>query len=800
MVDSEQADASAQAYRALLEQSLLGIAVAGADPLRFLYVNQTLCTFLGRTADDLLSLGGERLAELIHEDDREELFARFYRRLEGEAGSRSWTFRARAADGSVRWLEVASSRILWQGRPAVQGAFVDVTDRVEAEEARAREADWTRRLLDTTLDGFILADGFGTILDVNPAYCALTLYAPEELVGTDIREREAALSPAQVDDRIAEMMVAGGGRFTTQHRARDGRVLDLDVSITVIRRSGGPVVAAFVRDVSAERDARLALEEREARYRAIFEDSPVSLWDEDYSAVKARFQELRAAGVTDLQDHLVAHAEELATLASLVRVREVNRATLKLFGAHRSDELTENIAATFTPRAFDVFSQQLTALWEGRTRFHSTATYRSLDGRDIAAEVSVVIPAGADANWTRVLVSLTDITTRQGLEQQLHHAQKMEALGRLAGGVAHDFNNLLTAINGFTELALQDVAPDSPLRSDLQQVRAAGRRGQELTQQILAFSRRQVLNPTVLDVNRVVGMLVPFIKRVIGEDITWLFEPADVPRVEVDRGQLEQVLMNLAVNARDAMPTGGTLRVATAAVDLDEAAAAEIGDARPGRYTRILMRDTGPGLPPEITDRIFEPFFTTKGPGQGTGLGLGTVYGIVRQSGGFVTVDSRPGEGAAFHVHLPAVRRRGRGGASPEARENAAPPRGRGERIVVAEDEEAVRAFVVETLRGLGYQVREARDGTDAKEILLGDAPRPDLVLTDVMMPQVDGIEIARVAESLGIEVLFMSGYVSDPGGADRLPPAEKLLRKPFLPADLARRIRTILDKRPSEG
>jgi len=395
----------------------------------------------------------------------------------------------------------------------------------------------------------------------------------------------------------------------------------------------------------------------------------------------------------------------------------------------------------------------------------------------------------------RIVGVAEDVTDLRAIEQQLQQAQKMEAVGTLAGGVAHDFNNLLTAITGYTDLVLEDLPPGDPRREDLQEVRKAADRAAALTRQLLAFSRRQVLQPRVLDINEVVTGTEKLLRRIIGEDVVLETRlGADLPGVHADAGQLEQVIVNLAVNARDAMPNGGRLTIETGVAELDATYAASRPEVHPGRYVLLALTDTGHGMSPETQSHIFEPFFTTKGPGKGTGLGLATVYGIVKQSEGHVAAYSEVGRGTTMKVYLPGrdvrVER-----AAPAAAE-AAPPSGT-ETILLVEDEEGVLKLAQEVLARNGYAVLVARDGAEAVARCHTHAGEIHLMVTDVVMPGMGGPESASTVKCLrpGMKVLFMSGYADRAIAEHRvLDPGMPYLQKPFTPAALARKVRDVLD------
>jgi PAS domain S-box-containing protein len=396
---------------------------------------------------------------------------------------------------------------------------------------------------------------------------------------------------------------------------------------------------------------------------------------------------------------------------------------------------------------------------------------------------------------------LRDITERKQAEEQLRQAHKMEAIGQLAGGVAHDFNNLLMAIIGYSELLLARLREGDRLRRHVQEIKKAGERAAALTRQLLAFSRRQVLVPQVLDLNSVVSNVQKMLRRMIGEDIDLLTVPApDLGQVRADPGQVEQVIMNLAVNARDAMPEGGKLTLETTNVALDESYTRNHIDVLPGRYVMLAVRDTGSGMDAETLSHIFEPFFTTKEEGKGTGLGLATVYGIAKQSGGHIEVSSEPGQGTTFKVYLPRIE----AACEPAALGVRALELSRGtETVLLVEDDVVVCELLREMLQGSGYTVLEAGGARQALRMGERYAPRPiHLLLADVVMPEMSGPQLAdhlaRVYPKM--KVLYISGY-TDAAVArhGKLSTKAPYLQKPFAPEVLARKVREVLDAVPAE-
>ena len=420
------------------------------------------------------------------------------------------------------------------------------------------------------------------------------------------------------------------------------------------------------------------------------------------------------------------------------------------------------------------------------------ANWKTKDGSRIRVQLSVRAQRDADGRVEFYEAFVRDITNQRHLEAQLAQAQKMEAIGRLAGGVAHDFNNLLTVILSYSDLLLEDLPADSADREDVTQIRKAAQGASELTRQLLAFSRQQVLQPKVVDINASVAGIERLLTRVLREDIklTCTLAP-DAGMIRVDPGQLEQVIMNLAVNGRDAMPGGGLLTIETANVDLDAEYLRAHSLAKPGPYVMLAVTDTGMGMDAATQARIFEPFFTTKDVGKGTGLGLATVQGIVQQSGGFIRVYSEPDHGTVFKIYLPRV-------DEPPSREDATSAddvRGT-ETILVVEDVAAVRAVTREMLKRYGYHVLEAADGMTALQVAADYKETIHLLLTDVVMPDLRGRDLAERFRTLrpAMRVVFMSGYTDDAVVRHGiLQKGIAYLQKPFTPVSLAKKVRVVL-------
>ena len=479
-------------------------------------------------------------------------------------------------------------------------------------------------------------------------------------------------------------------------------------------------------------------------------------------------------------------------------ISEANDAFLHMVGYTRADLNAGRVSwRDLTPEEWRPLDDR--ALEEVR----ATGVYTPFEKeytRSDGTRVPVLVGGAAlDGTTDRGVAFLLDNTEQRRLREQLLQSQKMEAVGRLAGGVAHDFNNLLTAILGNCEMLLSRVGENDPQRHDIDEIFKAGQRASALTQQLLAFSRRQVLQPTMVDLNEVVAEMVEMLSRLIGEQIEMSTALApDLAPVRADRGQLGQAILNLVVNARDAMPAGGALRIETANVEVEAPRGTAVGGLPPGRWVRVSVRDSGEGMDPATLAHIFEPFFTTKP--RGTGLGLATVSGIVEQSSGRILVDSRPGEGSAFHIFLPRIEAPVEAGAGALPRDREIET---GETLLLLEDDEGVRGMLENALRQRGYRVLVAGDGENALRASREHLGPIHLLLADVVMPGLTGPETAALLrrERPELRVLFMSGHADDRGllpGA--LAYGAGFIQKPFTPLALADKVRKTLDPQAQEA
>jgi hypothetical protein len=474
-----------------------------------------------------------------------------------------------------------------------------------------------------------------------------------------------------------------------------------------------------------------------------------------------------------------------------------------VFGYEEREALGQSVIFLVPGRDRQAGAEEVASLLSGQSPWVGSMVElcgQRRDGTEVSLELSLSTwKTGHEVFYTGVIRDITDRQQAAAVlrerEDELRQAQKMEAVGRLAGGIAHDFNNLLTAIIGYADLVLEKLPPDDARRENVQEIEKAGRSAASLTRELLAFSRKQVLQPVVLDLNHVVSDTENLLRRLVGEDVEVAFEPSpSLGAVRADRSQVEQVLLNLAANARDAMPDGGRLTIRTSMVT-DRPKDGWGAPDLPGHHVVLTVRDTGQGMTPQVRARVFEPFFTTKDPGRGTGLGLATVYGIIRQSGGQIWVESEPGQGATFYVALPATDARAKAPAA-TSRRIEVPGRG-SETVLLVEDNAAVRKLAREALERYGYRVLEAENGQDALRIAAAHIEEISLVLTDLVMPLMGGRELATRlrARRRSLKIIFTSGHASDPSAREGLNEAwATFVRKPFTPAVLGRTVREVLD------
>jgi PAS domain S-box-containing protein len=635
-------------------------------------------------------------------------------------------------------------------------------ERIHAEQALHESEQRFRDLFEGSPDAIFVEDFSGTVLDVNPAACLLHGVTRADLIGKKVSD----LVPPDSREEVArdfEALVAGRLRqIESVSRTQDGRSVPVEVRANHVEYSGKPAVLLHVRDITERKLAEAALRSSEMLFHSVWENS------------------VDGMRLTDEAGSIVAVNQAFCKLVGMQREELEGKPFTVIYAeSERPERILQKYRQRFRERVIEKQIERKLTLRNGNlVTFEDTNSFVELRGQP-----------------PLLLGLFRDVTAQKRLEEQLRQSQKMEAIGQLAGGVAHDFNNILTVIHGHASLLSAANLSGTPARS-AQQISHAAERAAGLTRQLLTFSRRQVMQPRRLDINEVVSNMTKMLGRILGEDIALQLNYFPQPAlVQADASMMEQVLLNLAVNSRDAMPKGGQLSLRILTVDVDERHVAQHPEARAGRFVCLTVSDTGCGIPPEILRHIFEPFFTTKEVGKGTGLGLATVYGIVKQHQGWIEVESQLGKGTSFAVFLP---RSGEVGEVVEELPAERLIRGGTETILVVEDETAVRELVCNCLAAHGYNILQAESSIRALEVWKKSRDRIDLLLTDLVMPdRMNGRELAEQlwAEKPKLKVIFTSGYSADVVGKDFvLRRGLNYLQKPYHPKKLALTIRDCLD------
>ena len=650
-----------------------------------------------------------------------------------------------------------------------RGVTRDVTERRRANAMLRASEERFRAIFDVAPVGVAQADlATGRLLAVNPRMTSITGYPAEELLGLTVAEITHP-GDLEQDRKMFESLARGEAdesRVEKRHIRRDGATAWVNVHVVALRDDGGKPsrTLATIEDITERKTAAAALAASEERYRVLFENTTEGIVAIDPETRRFQFH---------------------------------NPAVCAMFGYTPGEFARMQLPDLHPKEALAGILSGIEAAVRGEGGGANAVPCVRKGGSTFQADIR---GSAVEVEGRKIVFGFfTDVTERVRLEEQLRQAQKMEAIGQLAGGVAHDFNNLLTVIGGNCDLLISHSDAADPRRDSLADIRAASERAASLTRQLLAFSRKQILEPKILDLNEAVIGIEKMLRRLIGEDVDLLTDlTAGRSWVKVDPGQLEQVVMNLVVNSRDAMPRGGRITIRTWNVEAPESAGRDETDGQERRpKVALSISDTGTGIPPEVKPHLFEPFFTTKGVGKGTGLGLATVYGIVTQSGGEIGVESEPGKGATFTVLFPSQP------APREARNSrsAQSPLPQGtETVLVVEDEDAVRRIVRVVLASAGYRVIEARGGAEALEAALKHPDGIQIVVTDVVMPEMSGREVAREIEQHhpAVKILYMSGYMDDAIMRHGIVESGvAFLQKPFTPLALAKKVREVLDATP---
>lgn len=752
---------SEERYRTLVEMSPEAIFVQCDE--RLVFANQAAINLVG--ANSLAEIVGRKPIEFVHPDSLDSILARRAETLNGGQPQLFQEHRYVRFDGAEVNVETASGRFQWYGRPALVVVVRDITKHKQAEAALEESEERFRKVIEQSPDAIVIHCDDEIAYVNNSAVAMFGARDRDELIG---RPSMVLIHPDHKQDILAFRKALQDGRLEQVYP--DIRFVRIDggefrgaASGTFITWTGRPAFQIGIRDITREHQAQQALRDSEERFRAVVDNAPLAISLKD---LKGRF-------------------------------RMVNRRFEEWYGLS-NDKIVGLTAEDFFPeRLFASFKAQEREVWETMEIVESELLLPFADGAEHRIVLTRFPVLDGDGKTIGIGAFNTDVTSQRNVEAQLHQVQKIEAVGRLTGGVAHEFNNLLLVILGNVELLEEKLLADESLQRLATTAKKSALRGAELTQRMLAFSRNQSLEVTRVELDDLINGMGEMLGRTLGETISIDIEiPDDVWDVAADKGQTEGALLNLAINARDAMRGGGTISIRARNLSLDGKEAVRVNVA-PGDYVALSFQDTGSGMTEHVREHAFDPFFTTKEIGSGTGLGLSMVYGSVTQSGGAVAIASTPGEGTTVTIHLPRTDSAMIAGPDNVVSEDETPP-GSGD-ILVVEDDAEVRALVVRLLDGLGYGVEEAENGAAALK-RIEETDKFDLLFTDIVMPGgISGLELWRRAQNLrdGLKVVFTSGYSDDViARSDSMGENFPLVRKPYVRSELARVIRNTLSGR----
>lgn len=740
-----------------------------------LWWNEGVRTLFGYREDEIGTDIGWWEAQ-VHPEDRERVNASLYSAINGGATSWSNEYRFRRADGEYAYVFDRGYIVHDESDTPVRmiGAVVDLTKRRRAEQELQQREEHFRALIENSTDFVNVLSADGKIIYENPSSERQLGYAPNEVIGhsafdlihpDDVLQLRAVFSHVTAHQGAAALV-----RFRFRHKNGSWRHFES----TATNLLDNPAVAGVVvnsRDVT-ERERIAAERDVERRVLdALVDQLPVGVMLRDSQGRYTQVNQ-QAAMIFGIE------RERIIGMSTDDLLRVLQARTLEGVPLRSSDDLPSAVAIR-EGQSVGPFEYIVTAPDGGVRHVVATAT-----------------PVKVGAELFGTVIVGNDVTEQRRVQEQLRQSQKMEAIGRLAGGVAHDFNNLLTAITGYSDMLLRRTDISAAARSHVEQIRRAADRAAALTQQLLAFSRKQMLQTRVINLNKTISELEGILRRLIGEGIQLETDFApDLDCIQADPHQMEQVVINLAVNARDAMPGGGRLVIETRNAGIQPEAEERRHGIEPNRYCLLTVRDTGHGMSEETRSRIFEPFFTTKEIGKGTGLGLSTVYGIIKQSSGHILVESEEGRGTIFKVYLPCVK--GEPEATQKQLANRAESAQGTETVLLVEDEEMVRRMASEVLRLQGYTVIEAEDGRHALEICREQNRHIDLMITDVAMPEMSGAQLVHAAHLLrpSLRVLYMSGYTEEAIVQQGIVAADvAFIHKPWTPAAFLAKVREVLE------
>ena len=756
-------------FRNLFEGSIQGVLVH--RDYQMLFANQAFASMLGYGSPEELLREIPLAKDFLPPEDMEYMGRINQHRNEGLDVPDVHEARFLHRNGSPIHVELFVRMIEWEGENANQTTCIDITERKKAEAALVNSEKRLSGILDMAVEGIISVDQDSKIVLFNQGAERIFGYRSEELIGQSLgmlipeKFREAHIQHIREFESDSGESIPMTDRGEIQGLRKNGEIFPAEASISKFRLNEQWVDTVFLRDISTHRKTERSLRENRRLLQTVFDTVPHWLFVKD---VNARFLMVNSHYAESLQ----MKAEEFIGKTYGEVDRQSNPREIAI-----SDEMDQKVIASHTPQ--EVIANVLDFEGNLRRRHVTKLPLEDEQGRVMG-----------------VVGTSEDITEREQTEAVLRQAQKMEAVGQLTGGVAHDFNNILQIISGYSQMARKAPELSEKTADNLDKVLQAAGRASGLTQQLLAFSRQSVLQATTLDLNNLIENLEKMVRLLIGVDNDLVIDAGEILPVSADAGMIEQVLFNLCINARDAMPEGGRITIATRSFHADSGFTLQHAWEREGTYVELEISDTGEGMTREVQDRIFEPFYTTKETGKGTGLGLAMVYGIVQQHKGHLTVSSEPGAGTTFKLFLPVS---GEGEVIPD-KEVISETAGGTETILVAEDTREVLEFVVDMLEAYGYRVLSAKDGIQALELFNREMSSIDLVMLDVVMPKMGGREVyERIKQIKPLQpVMLTTGFGANSIDSDFLSRENlTLIQKPYLPEGLFRTVREVLDQSP---
>lgn len=764
---------SEERYRIAIEHSNDGVSIV--KNLTHMFVNKKFVEIFGY--DTTEEVRGKPVGFMVHPDDYERVRVYATARQNGEVGPARYEVKGLKKDGSAVFIESSVTTITYEGERASLLYIRDITERKRAEASLKRTEEKYRNIFENAIEGIFQTSLDGRLLSANPAFAKLHGYGSTEELVTTVTDvgHQLYVHPEEREELNRLLAARGSVKGLEQERYRkDGSRMWVSMNVRLVRdEEGKPLYnEGTVVDITDRRRGEENLRAAHQQVLDIIEFLPDATFavDNDHQVIAWNRAMETMSGVRK-QDMLgkkgyaeAVHGEKRLMLIDLI---------------DQEDRDTE---------------AQYTLLRRTGHQIQAEGFYKELRGRRDVHLWGVATPL-FDGSGRRIgaIECVRDITEQKNLEMQLLHSQKMEAIGTLAGGVAHDFNNILMALMGYANLLKMKMEQNDPLKVYVDQIVTSTGKAANITQSLLAFSRKQNMELRVQKVNTMIKDVEKLLRRLLPEDIHLVLALGPDATVKADVTQIDQVLMNLATNARDAMPRGGELKITTARVRLDDQFKEIHGFGKPGEYVEVCVSDTGAGIPKSAQGKIFEPFYTTKEAGKGTGLGLSIVYGIIKQHSGYITVSSKPDKGTTFNIYLPAVKESSRTQQAGFDVEMS----GGNEMILLAEDNAEIRKVTTDILSFLGYTVIEGLDGEDAVQKFAEHQDRIALVIMDVVMPKKNGREVYEAIRKIrgDVKVLFMSGYnldmVIDKGILDG---RHDYIAKPILPKELLKKVRTMLD------